>query len=319
MYEKLKKQPLIGLALAITCGYVLAHIVIKTGDALYENDPDFLVTLAFAALATSAIVWKRRGLLAWLRSLRREPGAPVARAPRSAAFRAISYSFGILLLSLGALASLAVRDASPFVGIGMALGAFVLTYRFIVKVARWRSNEPWRKNYSLAIKEQLLRDAAECMAEADAAAAAEEAARVAALRARNEAQRLRMRELLRADYRHKPLDGRFDCPCKCSMCGKRDTPLAIHVIEKSYGSANEIVRGEGAVYYGSAAGYVRAFFPLCAKCAPPCRKCQLPTVPVSVVKFAISINAKLGCGTCSEHVHWRQTAGGLIAKLTGQI
>lgn len=159
-------------------------------------------------------------------------------------------------------------------------------------------------------KARLLRDAAECMAEADAAAAAAAAAAKEAHRAKSEAQRLRMRELLLESYLHRDIDGGA-----CSMCGRSDKPLAIHVIEKTFGNTSEIPYRQGAIYYGYSAGYIGGFFPLCTKCAPPCKKCKLPTDPPRVHDFAVSIQAKLGLGICTDHIHWRYIVQGLVARI----
>lgn len=37
MFEQIKKSPLVGLTLAIAGGYVLAHLVIRTSDYLWDN------------------------------------------------------------------------------------------------------------------------------------------------------------------------------------------------------------------------------------------------------------------------------------------
>jgi hypothetical protein len=65
MLERLKQYPLIGLAVAIASGFVLAHLLIKTGDNLYENNPDLLVNLAIAAAVLSLLVWQRVLILRW--------------------------------------------------------------------------------------------------------------------------------------------------------------------------------------------------------------------------------------------------------------
>ena len=68
MTKFLKKQPLVGLALAIAAGYVLAHIIIKIGDSLYESgDLYTVVSLAIAAALLSMVLWKRRNILGWIR------------------------------------------------------------------------------------------------------------------------------------------------------------------------------------------------------------------------------------------------------------
>lgn len=68
MIEKLKQYPLVGLSLAIAGGLVLAHLITKTGDILYEYNPDLLATLVVWAVAIaflSLVVWKRRSIRNW--------------------------------------------------------------------------------------------------------------------------------------------------------------------------------------------------------------------------------------------------------------
>lgn len=65
MPNGLKKQPFIGLVLAISGGYVLAHVLIKTGDSLYEWHPGLLADLAVVAGMLSLVAWQRRSILNW--------------------------------------------------------------------------------------------------------------------------------------------------------------------------------------------------------------------------------------------------------------
>jgi hypothetical protein len=77
--EKIKHYPLVGLSLAIAGGYVLAHLIIKTGDNLYEDNPDLLANLAIAAVAAAflaLVVWQRRSILNWLRNHKRAAQKP---------------------------------------------------------------------------------------------------------------------------------------------------------------------------------------------------------------------------------------------------
>lgn len=67
MFEKLKNYPLLGLTLAIAGGLVLAHLINKTGDYLYETD--MLTTAAACAVAIALIcvaIWKRGSIFNWL-------------------------------------------------------------------------------------------------------------------------------------------------------------------------------------------------------------------------------------------------------------
>lgn len=53
MWEKLKRQPLAGLALAIAAGYVIAHFVIRLAEHVYSAYPD-AVTASAAAISLGA-------------------------------------------------------------------------------------------------------------------------------------------------------------------------------------------------------------------------------------------------------------------------
>ena len=71
MIERLKQYPLVGLSLAVAAGLVLAHLIIKTGDNLYENNPYLLANLALAVVAAALValvVWRRRSILNLLRN-----------------------------------------------------------------------------------------------------------------------------------------------------------------------------------------------------------------------------------------------------------
>jgi hypothetical protein len=112
--------------------------------------------------------------------------------------------------------------------------------------------------------------------------------------------------LLLESYLHRHVND-----CACAMCGRRGVPLAFHVIEKSVsdqtGKSADMPFEQGFEPFASmlsSTGYIRGSFPLCAACAPPCSKCQLPTDPPSVHKFAISVQGKIGLGVCNEHLHW---------------
>lgn len=118
--------------------------------------------------------------------------------------------------------------------------------------------------------------------------------------------RERLRKDLLESYLHRHVDA-----CACAMCGRRGIPLAFHVIEKTvsdeYGKSIDMPFERGFEPFASMmppTGYIRGSFPLCTACAPPCKKCKLPTDPPPVHKFAISVQGKIGLGTCHEHIHW---------------
>lgn len=70
MIEKLKQYPLIGIALALAGGLVLAHLINKTGDILYENDMlgTVLAWTGAAAVVVVIVLWTR-GKWSWLRRI----------------------------------------------------------------------------------------------------------------------------------------------------------------------------------------------------------------------------------------------------------
>jgi len=127
----------------------------------------------------------------------------------------------------------------------------------------------------------------------------------------NDDLRVRLRDALVESYLHKDVD-----ECVCSKCGQGGVPLAFHVIERTLsGKEREIPQGHGFLQLPSSAGYIRRLFPLCTACAPPCKKCKLPTDPLSVHKFAISVQGRIGLGICTDHIHWQYVFEGLIARI----
>lgn len=84
MINLLKKQPLIGLALAIAGGYVLAHILIQAGDYLYENNPAAFLTWCVLFVIAVAIYSMRKRIRAWARDhLMASPEELARRIPPS--------------------------------------------------------------------------------------------------------------------------------------------------------------------------------------------------------------------------------------------
>lgn len=87
----------------------------------------------------------------------------------------------------------------------------------------------------------------------------------------------------------------------CVICGATGTPLAFHVLEKSYyDGANPAA---GFVAMSGNSGRLRGSFPVCNRCSPPCRKCKLPVPVERVFELGITeLGAHCGCGVC-EHIH----------------
>jgi hypothetical protein len=129
--------------------------------------------------------------------------------------------------------------------------------------------------------------------------------------------RERMRKPLLESYLHRHVDD-----CECSMCGQSGVPLAFHVIEKTisdkYGESADAPFEQGFVPFASmssSTGYIRGSFPLCPRCAPPCKKCDLPMDTLSVHNFAISVRGTIALGACREHIHWPSVFKGLLARI----
>jgi hypothetical protein len=129
------------------------------------------------------------------------------------------------------------------------------------------------------------------------------------------------RELMRMglleSYLHRHVDD-----CVCSMCGQSGVPLAFHVIEKTisdnYGKSADAQFEQGFVLFASmssSTGHIRGSFPLCPRCAPPCKKCNLPIDTLSVHNFAISVQGSIALGVCREHIHWPSVFKGLLARI----
>jgi hypothetical protein len=176
MYDKLKKQPLLGLALAIAVGYVLAHIVTRALDVIYEDalgsDPtaaaEWLLAIALVGFASYIAPRLYRSYRRKF-FLDRDPSTLSSEGFRK---RIIVSVVSVLLLTSLVIVCLAWPRS---ISIAVTIGVLAVLYYLVVKVYRWRKNEPWRMNFAkdqrwLAFqKATLLRDAAECMAEADAA------------------------------------------------------------------------------------------------------------------------------------------------------
>ena len=65
MLAYLKNQPVLGLAVAVTSGLVLAHFIIRAVDSLYDDYPS-LPYIAASFILLSVAIRLRRPLLTWL-------------------------------------------------------------------------------------------------------------------------------------------------------------------------------------------------------------------------------------------------------------
>lgn len=67
----INRHPLIAISLAVACGLALAHVVNRMFDAFLADSLENFLTqygwgLIFAAALLAVIVWRRRGIWAWL-------------------------------------------------------------------------------------------------------------------------------------------------------------------------------------------------------------------------------------------------------------
>ncbi len=99
-----------------------------------------------------------------------------------------------------------------------------------------------------------------------------------------------LRNALLESYKHKAAPG-----TKCVICGIENSKYAFHVIEFAQYSQG---------------GHVDGSYPICEKCAPPCKKCSLPVQSKLVIQFfkklqgqnSESVSIHWGVGVCSEHI-----------------
>ena len=117
-----------------------------------------------------------------------------------------------------------------------------------------------------------------------------------------------MRDEIRKSYLHRKTEG-----CVCALCGSQDSPLALHLLEKSI-KENEPLPN-GFLPMAVSMGYVKGAFPVCDKCAPECKSCQLPIYTPNVHAYRKTVQAKLGVGYCSEHIQWKYVLKIFIKKL----
>lgn len=137
------KRQFVGLALAVACGLVLAHVITKVGDNLYENNPAMLITIVLATILLLVAARKRCQITAWIKDRKR---ALVTQWTEGNWLSAITYAAGVMLLLIVAAAWLSSADPWPITDIALAFGVFALICRFLHKIFLWRKNEKWRIN-----------------------------------------------------------------------------------------------------------------------------------------------------------------------------
>lgn len=157
MFDKLKQQPLLGLALAIAGGYILAHIVTRALDITYkdalESDPASAAAWLFVIALVASIIWNRRSISAWFRSIRRKPSPHkdpqfAAKYPRTVAWA--SEGDNATVAGVDGLYELAEIEQNAAV---MRAAERASPYMFLRKLFRRREHE---RSKMPSIKENTL-------------------------------------------------------------------------------------------------------------------------------------------------------------------
>lgn len=123
MLETLKKQPLVGLAVAIASGYVIAHFVIRFLDSLpsdFEQYPDTYVAVMFWVVIVAGSIFLYRK--------RRSLSAPIRRHKQKTAW----VMFAGFLISAGNGGRVAIADLAPGVNGAQVKGATVAVFDFMI-------------------------------------------------------------------------------------------------------------------------------------------------------------------------------------------
>lgn len=102
-----------------------------------------------------------------------------------------------------------------------------------------------------------------------------------------------LRQGLIASYKHRPADR-----ASCALCGDRSRPLAFHILEASFNEGSSTP--SGFVPMSASMGRLRGSFPICSKCAPPCKKCGLPIPTEKVLELGYKLKTSTGNGTCQD-------------------
>lgn len=101
---------------------------------------------------------------------------------------------------------------------------------------------------------------------------------------------------LREEFKHRPREGKV-----CAKCGAEGRPLAANVAVFLDGNPGLDARSwvPQSVSYAPARGGIA----VCDRCAPPCKKCQLPVLEGACAKWLKSIPGfKPANGFCTEHM-----------------
>ncbi len=102
-----------------------------------------------------------------------------------------------------------------------------------------------------------------------------------------------LRAELRKSFMHRTAADRA-----CAICGNKTSPLAFHILENSF--PENAALPTGFVPMSKSMGYVRGSFPVCAACAPPCTKCNLPIPTEKALEFGHKTSSSVGNGVCQD-------------------
>lgn len=116
-----------------------------------------------------------------------------------------------------------------------------------------------------------------------------------------------IRKSLLESYKH-----RIETQCSCSMCGKKNLPLAFHMLEASFVEGADFP--SSFVPMSSSFKVVHGSYPICISCAPKCKKCGLPVPSEKIMEFGHQLNADYGNGMC-EHIQFGLFISALFKRL----
>jgi tetratricopeptide (TPR) repeat protein len=128
-----------------------------------------------------------------------------------------------------------------------------------------------------------------------------------------------IRKGLIESYKHKIIPR-----VQCVVCGRKDAPLSLHVIE--YYHSETMRTPSSLVAMSQSRGAIRGGVPICDTCCPPCEKCALPIATPWIKKIITELSKHFGGisfvvgNGCCQHIHVLRDfksifkAGKIIAK-----
>lgn len=117
----------------------------------------------------------------------------------------------------------------------------------------------------------------------------------------SEKDRLNLAKGLKESFLHRYIEN-----TPCAICGELNLKLATHVLQ--YAQAQNETLPDGFLPMSASGGTIRGCFPICEKCAPPCKRCNLPLPTRKVKEFFKTKKSELsgdialyyGNGVCRE-------------------